>query len=203
MTEPLVQETLHRVRDSVAVPQIDHDAFHRRTRQLRRRRRGVQAVGVGAVSVMLAAGVHLHGLTDQPDTTVAAAPDTYGAPIVLDGRIQLLRDDGSVVPTSRVGTPLGLVDGDVVSIHEGVLTGPGGTRVSGVARAFVAPTGVAYQGVDGAIHLPDGRVAANDGELVAAGESAYVTELNGVLTVHSDGGAGALEAASDGTRLQA
>lgn len=200
MTESIVRETLREVRDTVDVPPIDHARLVARTRRLRRRRRAVQAAVAGTAFAVVVGGLAIPGLVKQPDSVVATAVPEDGLPVVLDDQIQLLRTDGTLAPTGHVGTPVGVVGGELAWLSDGVLTGPEDSRVAGVRVAFGTEAGVAYQAVDGTIHLPGGlEPFTSNGDLVAAGTDAFVSEHDGEVTVHDDAGSHELEIGSDGS----
>ncbi|GAA1931408.1 hypothetical protein [Nocardioides hwasunensis] len=200
MTEPMVTKTLREVRDAVEVPRIDHVDFAARTRRLRRRRRVLQALGAGAAVAAVVGAVALPTVLRAPDAIVATPVPEGGVPVVLDGAIRWAHSDGTVTDTERSGAPVGVLDGELVSLDEGVLTGPG-LRAEDVRAAYVAPDGVTYQDADGTIHPSGDRPpVAAEGRLVAAGDDTYVTQQTGTLTLHTEAGTYGLDTGSDGAR---
>ncbi len=196
-----VRDALNEVRDSVPVAAVDQAAFLARVRAARRRRRLARTGAVGAVAAALAlVGLVVPRLVDRPGQQVASRPAGTGLPVVVDGRIRLLDDGGHQSDTGSSGTVVGTVGGDLVTLAAGVLAGPGGVRTPGVVAAYASASGVTYQLADLTITRPDGTVVRSGGRLVGAGDSAYVTERGGILTVHDRQGAHVLRLGSDGSR---
>ncbi|UFN45224.1 ubiquitin family protein [Nocardioides okcheonensis] len=188
------------MRDTVDVPPIDRADLAARTRRLRRRRRSLQAAAAGAALAAVVGAFAVPGLVEQHDSVVATVVPDDGVPVVLDEQIQLVQANGTPVPTGHVGTPVGVVDGQLVWWGDGVLSGPGDVRTDGVRAAFATETGVTYQVDDGTIHdAAGGEPVGSDGELVAAGADVFVTQQDGDLTLHGDDGPRELEIGSDGS----
>ncbi len=200
MTEPLVRSTLTQVRDGIAVPPPDRLGVRARAGRLRRRRRGMQALGAGAAAAALAGSFLLPALRTEPGVQLATPAPSTRVPVVLGGQVQLLAEDGSLEPTGRAGTVVGVVGDEVVTWDDGVLLGATADPVGDVSAAFASPTGVTYQSGDGTIHVPDGAAVPGAGTLVAAGDDAYVTQLDDTLTVHGTAGDVRLATSSDGAR---
>ncbi|PUA79000.1 hypothetical protein [Nocardioides currus] len=203
MTIPDIRETLTAVRDSVPVPPVDQVAFRARVRGARRRRVAVRAIGVGTAAAVLAAVVTVAPrLVDADGQQVAAQSAAPRIPVAVGGQVRLLGDDGELTGSGSTGTIVGTVDGDVVTLDAGVLSGPGDSRTSGVVAAYASSAGVTYQSDDLSITLPDGRTAPADDPLVAAGDAGWVTQHDRVLTVHGPAGDHVLRLGSDGSRSQ-
>lgn len=200
MTESIVRDTLREVRDTVDVPPIDHAGLAARTRRLSRRRRSVQAALAAVAFAAVMGALAIPGLVAQPDSVVGTAVPEAGFPVVLAGQIQLVQADGTLTPTGHLGTPIGVVGGELAWLDEGVLTGPEDFRAEGVRIAFGTETEVTYQAVDGTIHFAGGRKpVTSEEELVAAGTDAFVTQQGGELTLNNRGGSHELQTGSDGS----
>jgi len=204
-----IRTTLHEVEEAVAVPAYDGSVVAARARSIRRRRRTAGALAGTAVVAVVAAGVGLLPGAwpgDDPgpvatDGWAAAGPGAgvHGVPVVLDGSVQRVDDDGTLTDTGLRGQVVGVVRDRVVVLDGDRLIGAGG-HVEGVVAAYADPTGVTYQRADGAVLREGvGGVDADGvtGRLVGAGAGGFATLEGVVVTLHDADGAHRLDLGSD------
>ncbi len=218
--DPEVAESLRAVAGAVPVPLPDHAAFGGRVRRERRRRTTGRVLAGTAVAAALAtAAVNAPDLLDDGSARVPAAartdllwPDAGSVSVLLDGRLQVVGEGGAVHDTGVVAAELvGRTEaGEVVLDEQGRLlaVAQDGTTSRlvepAVRAAFLDPTGVTYQTVDGRIRwrgtdVPSDSAQTSGPRLLAAGERAWVGAEDGQVFVSDRDGRHELPLGSDGT----
>ena len=104
-----IRETLESVSDAVAVPEPDPLAFQRRVTSARRRRTAGRLAGAVAAVVVVASGAAVALGGEEPAHRSDPAPPSVaqdgGTPVLVQGRLRVLSDDGRLGPEGPAADP--------------------------------------------------------------------------------------------------
>lgn len=219
MNDTHLRESLAVVSDAVAVPVPDAHAFDARVRRVRRRRTASRVVTASVAVAGVALGTSLlladTGPSTVPDPSTPPPVVPAGLPVLVEGRLTTLADDGSLGdPGPKVARIVGSsADGVVVFAMNGDLarvTADGEVRRlvdEPVRRAYVDEGGVVLQTFDGLVRWiatdrdTDRDSLRTDGMLIAAAQGSFVIAGEGGgsgLVAHDPEGEYELPLGSDG-----